>query len=80
MDMDAFLTQPSLRSCLGLETGDGAPQPTQRESLRHVPGALAGIPCIPGMLIVLHGAEAQGGAGQGRNEKPPAPAWETGGG
>lgn len=68
MVVDALLTRLSLGSCLA---GAGAPQPTKRESLRHVPG----IPCIPRML---HRAEAQGGAGQGRNEKPPAPARETG--
>jgi len=42
-----------------------------------------GIPCIPGMLgmiLALRCTEAWGGAGQGRNEKPLDPAWETGGG
>lgn len=47
-EMDLFLTQPSLCSCLRLET----PQP-KRESLKHVLGVPVGIPCIPGMLISL---------------------------
>lgn len=48
MEKDVFVPQPSLCSCLGLET----PQP-KGESLRHVLGAPLGIPCIPGMFIEL---------------------------